>query len=159
MLATNQLNQKFYMRTRNLEEYLINCLKQQGEILNLNLYRTLYSDDPDPTDVEIILLKQPSGEKYAIYRSLWDYGFNPTQKDWLYNYVFLSGHISDQMNKDYKLNLHEIFYILKNENGFNLLDDSGKFQSEELQQLYEEAYTIIQKLQTTLSSINAARES
>lgn len=63
------------------------------------------------------------------------------------------------MNKDYKLNDHEIFYILKNENGFNLLDDSGKFQSEELQQLYEEAYTIIQKLQTTLSSINAARES
>lgn len=139
-----------------IKDYLLRDLNEQATLLQVNLGLRQYEK---PTDVEILLLKQPSGEKYAIYRSLWDYGFNPTQSDWLYNYVFLSRHISEKLNRNLTLNDNPWLRHAKNENGFNLLDDSGKFQSEELQQLYEQASTILNKLQTTLSSINAARES
>ena len=133
----------------NTKDYLIKDLDTQGRFLEVNL-----DTYEKPTNLEIWLLKKPSPEKYVIFRSLWDYGFNPTQKDWLYHYVFLSQHISDQMTKNLKLNIHELFYILKNEKSFDWLDETGKFQSQELQTLYGEASTILLNLKATLQRVN-----
>jgi hypothetical protein len=69
------------------KDYLMVDLDEQGKFLQAGLDYLAYEK---PTDLEILLLKKPSSEKYVIFRSLWDYGFNPTQKDWVYNYLFLS---------------------------------------------------------------------
>ena len=74
-----------------------NQLEEQGKLLNIDIYH--YKENQD---VDILILKNPSKQKYAIYRCLWDNGFNPTKRDWVYNYVFLSKHISDKMAKDLK---------------------------------------------------------
>ena len=141
------------MIKRNKKDWLIEGLEDQATLLNIHLDPFGYKTCEKPTDLEVLLLKQPSDRKYVIYRCLWNYGFNPTQPDWLYNYIFLSGHISDQITDDLKLDLNEIFYILKNEKAFDLLDETGKFKSEELQTLYCQASTILMNLKTTLSKV------
>ena len=59
------------------------------------------------------------------------------------------------MTKDLKLSIHEIFYILKNENSVSvdLLDESGNFKNDELQQLYSQASTILMNLKAVLSKV------
>ena len=135
----------------NTKDYLIEDLNKQGKFLNAYLDSRVYEK---PTNLEILLLQKPSSEKYVIFRTLWDYGFNPTQKDWIYNYIFLSRHLAEKTNRDLTLNLHELFYILKNEESFDLLDESGKFHSEDLQKLYSEASTILFHLKATLQRVN-----
>ena len=78
------------VNTKTTKEYLIEDLDEQGQFLNAYFYSREYHK---PTDLEILLLKKPSSEKYVIFRRLWDYGFNPTQKDWVYNSIFLSRHL------------------------------------------------------------------
>lgn len=137
-----------YIKTK---DYLIQDLDEQGKFLNAYLDSRTYDK---PTDLEILLLKKPSPDKYVIFHSLWTFGFNPTQPDWIYNYVFLSRHIAEKTKRDLTLNINEIFYILKNQNCFDLLDQSGKFQSEDLQKLYSEASTILFHLKGTLQRVN-----
>lgn len=138
---------------KSLTDWFLDDLRPQGKLFNLSFWE--YDKDYKPTDLEVLLLKQPSNRQYVIYRCLWDSGFNPTQKDWLYHYLFLSGYLSDKMTKDLKLSIHEIFYILKNENSVSvdLLDESGNFKDDELQQLYSQASTILMNLKAVLSKV------
>ena len=69
---------------RDTIDWLICDLKEQAGLLNVSLS----SWGEKPTDLEVLLLKKPSLQKYVIYRCLWNSGFNPTQHDWVYNYIF-----------------------------------------------------------------------
>lgn len=139
---------------RDTIDWLICDLKEQAGLLNVSLS----SWGEKPTNLEVLLLKKPSNRQYVIYRCLWDSGFNPTQKDWLYHYIFLSGYLSDKITKDLKLSIHEIFYILKNENSVyvDLIDESGNFKDDELQKLYSQASTILMNLKAVLSKMAGA---
>ena len=46
-----------------------NQLEEQGKLLNIDIYH--YKQNQD---VDILILKNPSKQKYAIYRCLWDNG-------------------------------------------------------------------------------------
>lgn len=62
------------------------------------------------------------------------------------------------MTKDLKLSIHEIFYILKNENSVyvDLIDESGNFKDDELQKFYSQASTILMNLKAVLSKMAGA---
>lgn len=137
-----------------LKEWVIDDLDKQAELLKVSFR----SWGERPSDMEVLLLKQPSPEKYVIYRCLWNFGFNPTQNDWVYNYIFLSTHIADKLKLDLKLSINEIFYILKNENSVSvdLLDESGNFKDDEQQKLYSQASTILMNLKAVLSKVDGA---
>ena len=62
---------------RDTIDWLICDLKEQAGLLNVSLS----SWGEKQTDLEVLLLKQPSD--HVIYRCLWNSGFNPTQPDWL----------------------------------------------------------------------------
>ena len=130
-------------------DWLIDDLNKQAGLLNV--YLSSWCEKP--TNLEVLLLKKPSLQKYVIYRCLWNSGFNPTQNDWVYNYIFLSTHIADKLKLDLKLTIQEIFYILKNEHSFDLLDESGNFKNSELQTLYSQASTILMNLKAVLSKV------
>ena len=51
-----------------------NQLETQGQLLNIDIYH--YEKNKD---VDILLLKKPSNQKYAIYRCLWDNGARSAQ--------------------------------------------------------------------------------
>ena len=131
-----------------LRYYYRNQLERQGQLFNIDIYNQDKNDN-----LEILLLKKPSSPKYVIYRCLWNSGFNPTQNDWVYNSIFLSTHIADKLELDLKLTINEIFFILKNEHSFDLLDESGNFKDDELQQLYSQASTILMNLKAVLSKV------
>ena len=141
------------MIKKNKKDWLIEGLEDQARLLDIYLDPFRYNTCEKPTDLEVLLLKQPSDRKYVIYRCLWNSGFNPTQNDWVYNSIFLSTHIADKLQLDLKLTIQEIFYILKNEHSFDLLDESGKFKDSELQTLYSQASTILMNLKAVLSKV------
>ena len=85
--------------------WLIADLLEQSRLLHVNL--DYFSEKP--TDLEVLLLKQPSPQKYVIYRCLWNSGFNPTQNDWVYHSIFLSTHIADKLKLDIKLTINLYF--------------------------------------------------
>ena len=139
---------------RDTIDWLICDLKEQAGLLKVSFR----SWGERPSNMEVLLLKQPSPKKYVIYRCLWNFGFNPTQNDWVYNYIFLSTHIADKLKLDLKLSINEIFYILKNENSVSvdLLDESGNFKDDEQKKLYSQASTILINLKTVLSKVGGA---